>query len=422
MRITFSNARIIDPDLGRDFLGSLSVEEGIITSIDGPNRGTILDCGGACLAPGIVDIGVKVCEPSQRHIESFRTASSAAVAGGVTCMVTRPDTEPPIDNPEILEFFLTRASSSSVVKILPIVSVSKGLFGKELSELGFMKDLGAVAFSEGLNYFENSKSLLKAMQYIKALDKLFIGHPQEITLSKGGVATAGAFASKLGLPIISTVAEKIGLERDLALVSLTNVRYHADQITSATSIDTLKHYKKQNSKISAGTSIHHICLNELDIGPYKSFFKLTPPLRSETDRVATIEGLKDGIIDIIGSFHTPENEESKRLPYELATSGAIGLETLLSSALRLFHDKTFDLPSLFRFLSLNPAELLGKPFGRIKVGAPADLVVFDPDEPFVVNRFKLKSKSKNTPFDKQLLQGRVLKTFIDGKQVFEGLN
>ena len=422
MSITFTNARIIDPDLGRDFVGSLCIEEGIITSIDGPHHGKILDCRGACLAPGIVDIGVKVCEPGERHIESFRTASSAAVAGGVTCMVTRPDTKPPIDNPEVLEFFLTRASRSAAVKILPSVSVSKDLFGKEISELGFMKDLGAIAFSEGLNYFENSKALLKAMQYIKALDKIFIGHPQENTLSKGGVATAGPFASKLGLPTISTIAEKIGLERDLALVSLTNVRYHADQITTASSIETLRRYKKENLKISAGTSIHHICLNELDIGPYRSFFKLTPPLRSEKDRVATIEGLKDGTIDIIGSFHTPQDEESKRLPYEVAAPGAIGVQTLLSSALRLFHDKIFDLPSLFRFLSLNPANLLGKPFGRIKVGSPADLVIFDPDEPFVLNRFELKSKSKNTPFDEQLLQGRVLKTFIDGKEVYEGVD
>ena len=208
MIITFKNARIIDPDSGRDYLGSLCIEEGIITSIDGPYQGKVLDCRGACLAPGIVDVGVKVCEPGERHIESFRTASAAAVAGGVTCMVTRPDTKPPIDNPEILEFFLTRASRSASAKILPIVSITKGLFGKELSELGFMKDLGAVAFSEGLNFFENSQSLLKAMQYIKALDKLLIGHPQEAKLSKGGVATAGPFASKLGLPTVSTIAEK----------------------------------------------------------------------------------------------------------------------------------------------------------------------------------------------------------------------
>ena len=202
------------------------------------------------------------------------------------------------------------------------------------------------------------------------------------------------------------------------LVSLTNVRYHADQITTASSIDTLNAIKKKTLKYLLYL-IHHICLNELDIGPYRSFFKLTPPLRSEIDRVATT-GLKDGTIDIIGSFHTPQDEE-KRLPYEVAASGAIGVQTLLSSALRLFHDKTFDLLSLFRFLSLNPADVLGMPFGRIKVGSPADLVIFDPDEPFVLNRFKLKSKSKNTPFDEQLLQGRVLKTFIDGKEVFESV-
>ena len=236
------------------------------------------------------------------------------------------------------------------------------------------------------------------------------------------MATAGAFASKLGLPSVSTVAEKIGLERDLSLASLTKVKYHADQITTEESVETLKRYKKINDRISAGTSIHHISLNELDIGPYRTFFKITPPLRSEKDRLAVINGLKDGTIDIIGSFHTPQDEESKRLPYETAAPGAIGLETILCSSLRLTKDKIFNLPTLFKFLSLNPANLIGAPFGRIKEGRPADLVVFDPDEPFLIDRFKLKSKSKNTPFDEQTMQGRVLMTYVNGEEVFRRYN
>ena len=420
--ITFKNVRIIDPESNRDSLGSLTIDNGIIEKIDGPIKGESIDCKGACLAPGIVDIGPKICEPGERHKESFRTASAAAAAGGVTCLVTRPDTSPPIDTPEILEFFLTRASNSANVKILPMVTMSKNLSGSEMSELGFMKDLGAIAFSEGLNYFHDTKYFQKTMQYIKALDLFIIGHPQENSLSEGSVATAGAFASKLGLPSVSTVAEKIGLERDLCLASLTEVKYHADQITTEDAVETLKRYKKTNDRISAGTSIHHISLNELDIGPYRTFFKITPPLRSEKDRLAVINGLKDGTIDIIGSFHTPQDEESKRLPYETAAPGAIGLETILCSALRLTKDKIFNLPTLFKFLSLNPANLIGAPFGRIREGSPADLVVFDPDEPFLIDRFKLKSKSKNTPFDEQTMQGRVLMTYVNGEEVFRRYN
>ena len=417
--ITFSNARVINPETGSEAMGSVTIKNGLIVDVKDQGGGRTIDCKGACLAPGIVDIGAKICEPGERHKESFRTASAAAISGGVTCLVTRPDTSPPIDSPEMLEFFLNRASNSANVKIFPMATLSKNLEGKEMSELGFMKDLGAIAFSEGLNYFSNTRDLFKILKYIKTLDVPFIGHPQEGTLSHGAVATTSPFALKMGLPQVPSIAEKIGLERDLALISETKGQYHADQVTTGPAIETLRKYKALGLKVSAGTSIHHVSLNDLDIGPYRSFFKMTPPLRTETDRLAIIEGLKDGTIDIIGSFHTPQDEESKRLPYEIAAPGAVGLETLLCSALRLVQEKIFTLPEIFRFLSLNPANIIGKPFGRISAGAPADLIVFDPDEPFILNRFKLQSKSKNTPFDEQVMQGRVLMTFIDGKEVFK---
>ncbi len=423
MTLLLKNARLIDPDAGTETAGDLRIANGTIAGIapDLKTRKneTIHDCAGMCLAPGIVDIGVKIGEPGERHKESFRSAGQAAAAGGVTTIVMRADTLPAIDTPETLAFVLNRARDGTGVRIHPMAALTKGRTGREMTEIGFLLDAGAVAFSDGDAVVDDPKVFARALSYSGALGALVIGHVQDRGLSEGAAVTSGKFATVKGLPGVSPMAERMGLERDLALVEMTGARYHADQITTAAALPALKRGKAAGLDITAGVSIHHLTLNELDIGDYRTFFKVKPPLRAEPDRAAAVAAVADGTIDIISSMHTPQDEESKRLPFEEAASGAVGLETLLPAALQLVHGGALDLPTLFRALSFNPAQRLGLAGGRIAIGEPADLVLFDPDAPFRLDRFTLNSKSKNTPFDGAQLQGRVLATFVGGRVVHE---
>jgi dihydroorotase len=288
-----------------------------------------------------------------------------------------------------------------------------------MTEIGFLKDAGAIAFTDFNNVVKNSKILSRALSYAKSLDALVIGHPQDPDLSEESSATSGKFASLRGLPSVTPLAERMALDRDMALVELTGVQYHFDQITTSRSIPALERAKRNGHKVTAGTSIHHLTLNELDVADYRSFFKLNPPLRSENDRMAIIDAVNSGVIDIVSSFHTPQDEESKRLPFETAAAGAVGLETLLPASLQLFHSQSVSLGKLIRTMTLNPAILLNLPSGRITPGAPADLIIFDADIPFILDRETLKSKSKNTPYDGQKLQGKVRRTIVSGKTIFE---
>ncbi|TCP62858.1 dihydroorotase [Rhodovulum bhavnagarense] len=422
MKTLFTNARLIDPEAETDALGWLLVEGETILAIgtgEAPPAETKIDCAGKCLAPGIVDIGVKVCEPGERHKESFGSAGAAAAAGGVTTMVTRPDTCPAIDTPEVLEFVTRRGREASPVRIKPMATLTKGREGREMVEIGFLLDAGAVAFTDGDRVVENTKVLSRAMTYARSLGALVIAHPQDPGLSKGACTTSGKFASLRGLPAVAPMAERMALDRDLALVEMTGAKYHADQITTARALPALERAKQNGRDVTAGVSIHHLTLNELDVGDYRTFFKVKPPLRSEDDRLAMVEAVGSGLIDVISSMHTPQDEESKRLPYEEAASGAVALETLLPAAMRLYHAGAIALPRLWRALSLNPSRRLGLATGRLAPGAPADLVWFDPDAPFVLDRFGLRSKSKNTPFDGARMQGHVLGTWVAGKPVFE---
>lgn len=412
---TLANALIVDPEGGRTFRGGVTIDgETIAEVFEGPRDG--IDCEGRALAPGIVDIGVKVGEPGERHKESFRTAGAAAAAGGVTTMVTRPDTLPAIDEPERLEFILRRGVEASPSRVLPMAALTKRREGREMTEIGFLMDAGAVAFTDAAAV-ESARVFQRCLAYAAGLGALVVGHPQEPVLSAGACMTSGQYASQLGLPAVSPVAERIGLERDLALVEATGARYHADQISSAAALPALARAKATGLAVTAGASIHHLTLNELDVGDYRTFFKLTPPLRSEDDRTALVEALAEGLIDVVGSFHTPQDEEEKRLPFEEAASGAVGLETLLPAAMQLHH-AGLSLPLLWRALSLNPSRLLGAPTGRMAAGAPADLVLFDPNAPFVLDRAGLRSKSKNTPYDLRRMQGKVLGTWVAGRRVF----
>lgn len=415
----FTNARLIDPEAGTDSPGSLTVRDGLILARDAspPKGARTIDCGGRCLAPGIVDLGVKIGEPGERHRESFGTAGQAAAAGGVTTIIARPDTNPAIDTPETLEF-VTRRAAEAPVRIRHMAALTKGRDGREMTEIGFLRDAGAVAFTDVFRVSTQAKAIARAMSYARSLGALVVGHPQDPGLSDGAAATSGKFASLRGIPAVSPMAERMGLERDLALVEMTGVRYHADQITTAGALPALARAKAAGLDVTAGTSIHHLTLNEFDLGDYRTFFKLTPPLRSEADRLAVVAAVAEGTIDIISSFHTPADEESKRLPFEEAAPGAVALETFLPAAMRLYHAGHLDLPALFRAMALNPARRLGLPQGRLAPGAPADLVLFDPDAPFLMDRFRLRSKSKNTPFDGARMEGKVLATYVAGTQVF----
>ena len=422
----FINARLIDAEAQTDAVGALLVEEGLISAVfDDPHPDltgpTIVDCQGQCLAPGIVDVGVKVSEPGERHKESFRSAGRAAIAGGVTTIVTRPDTLPAIDTPETLEYLRRRATDDAGINVLHMAALTKGREGREMTEIGFLQDAGAVAFSDADRVVSDTKVISRALSYAASLNALVIGHVQEPILSKGAAVTSGKFASLRGLPGVSPMAERMGIDRDIALLEMTGAAYHVDQITTARALPPLERAKANGLNITAGVGIHHLTLNELDVADYRTFFKLKPPLRSETDRLAVVEAVAGGLIDIICSMHTPQDEESKRLPYEEAASGAVGLQTLLPAALRLYHEDQLTLPQLFRAMALNPAKRLGLSSGRLTKGAPADLILFDPDAPFVMDRFTLHSKSKNAPFDGARMQGRVRGSWVAGRNLTETL-
>lgn len=420
----FINARLINPETDSITTGGLLVTEGKIAHMfegDLAQSGAarVVDCGGKYLAPGIVDMGVQVCEPGERHKESYGSAGAAAAAGGVTTIITRPDTDPPIDNPETLEFVSRRAREASPVHVHPMAALTKGRAGREMTEIGFLRDAGAVAFTDGNRVLEDSKVFSRALTYARGLGALVVAHVQDPSLSKGACVTSGKFASLRGLPGVSPMAERMALDRDVALIEMTGARYHADQITTARALPALARAKANGLDITAGTSIHHVTLNALDVADYRTFFKLTPPLRDEDDRLAVAEALANGLIDILSSQHTPQDEESKRLPFEEAASGAVALETFLPAAMRLYHAELVSLPQLWRAMSYRPAQRLGLPSGRMAVGAPADLVLFDADAPFVMDRTTLRSKSLNTPFDGQRMQGKVIATYVDGVRVFD---
>ncbi len=419
MILHFHNARLVDPEAQSVGEGPLTVRDGRIEALgaEAPQGAELIDCGGRCLAPGLIDWGVKIGEPGERHKESFRSAGRAAAAGGVTTVIARPDTLPPIDAPESLEF-ATRRAADAPVNIRHMAALTRAREGREMVEMGFLQDAGAVAFTDGVRVVADTRLLSRCMTYARGLGALIVGHPQDPGLSKGAAATGGKFASLYGLPAVSPMAEVMGLDRDLALVAMTGARYHADQITVAASLPALRRAREGGLDVSAGISIHHLTLNEYDVGGYRTFFRFTPPLRAEDDRLAMVEAVAEGLIDVIASFHTPQDEESKRLPFAEAAPGAVGLQTLLPAAMRLYHQGGLSLPQLWRAMSLNPARRLGLPGGRLAAGAPADLVLFDPDAPFVLDRFTLLSKSKNTPFDGARMEGRVLGTWVAGRRVF----
>lgn len=424
--LLFANARLIDPARDLDMRGDLLIAGGVIRDAQsgirssGVPEGTeVIDCAGRVVAPGLIDMRAFVGEPGAEHRETLATASRAAAAGGVTTIVCQPDTTPVIDEPAIVDFVLRRARDTAIVRVEPMAALTKRLQGEELAEIGLLKAAGAVAFTDGAKSLASAQVMRRALTYARDFDALIVHHPQDRDLAGSGVMNEGEFAARLGLAGIPKAAETIVLERDLRLVSITGGRYHAASLTCAESLEVLRRAKEAGLSLSASASINHLALNELDIGSYRTFCKLVPPLRAEEDRRALVEALASGLLDVVVSDHDPQDVETKRLPFAEAAPGAVGLETMLAAALRLVHSGDVSLLTIFKAMSSRPAALLGLAGGTLKPSAPADVIVFDPDDPWVLDPDDLKSKCKNTPFDEARLQGRVLRTLVAGRTVYE---
>ncbi|MGQ0663262.1 MAG: dihydroorotase [Pseudomonadota bacterium] len=428
--VAYVNARLLDPASGLDALGGVVVADGLIADwgphlarasalgATGPHGMEAIDCAGACLAPGLVDMRVALREPGEEHKETLATASEAAAAGGVTTMICLPDTKPPIDDPALVESIARRARETALVRIHAYAAVTRNLDGREMTEFGLLAAAGALGFTDATRAVVDAQVMRRALAYAKVFDRPIVQHPEEPALARGGAMNDGEIATRLGLPGIPAAAEAIMVERDLRLVELTGGRYHAAHLSTAAAIEAVRQAKARGLAVSADTAPPYFALNEMAVGDYRTFAKLSPPLRSETDRQAVIEGVKDGTIDALASDHAPHDQDSKRLPFAQAAFGMIGLETLLAVTLELVHNRHLSLLAAIDRLSRAPAKLLGLAAGRLAKGAAADLAMFDPDRPWKVAEKKFRSKSKNSPFDGRPVQGLVLRTMVAGATVF----
>jgi dihydroorotase len=418
------NARIVDPASNADRKGALLVRDGTIESITAgpppgvPEGATVIDARGHILAPGLIDMRVFTGEPGHEYRETLATAAEAAAAGGVTSFVLMPDTAPVVDDGAIVDFIIRRAAATAKVNVLPAAAITKGLRGEEITEFGLLKEAGAVCLADGRQSIQSAGLMRAAMSYAANFDIPIVHHAADRSLVGDGVMNEGTLATISGLKGIPLEAETIPLARDLQLAILTGARVHAAQVSTTGSVELLASAKRRSSTLSAGISINNLALNENDVAPYRTFFKLSPPLRSEDDRQAMIEGLKTGVIDVIHSAHDPQDSEVKRQPFAEASEGAIGLETLLPAALRLVHSSDLTLMTILRAMTQRPAEILGLTCGRLAPGAPADFILIDLDFPWIVAEKDLLSRSHNTAFEGARMQGSVMQTFVAGRSVF----
>jgi len=424
--LAFVNARLVDPHSGWDGPGALLVKDGVIAGIvKGGEPGAIsddfevMDARGAMLAPGLVDLRVKTGEPGAETKETLKSAALAAAAGGVTSIVVQPDTAPVIDEASVVDFILRRTRDIELVHVYPAGAATKGCLGERMAEIGLMAEAGCVYVTDADRPIVNSKVLRRVLAYAASFGVLVAHRPADPWLAAGAAATEGEFAGRMGLPSVPPIAEKIMLDRDLALVELTGARLLVDQVTTACALESLERGRARGLPVMATTSINHLSFNEIDIGDYRTFVKFDPPVRGEDDRQATIEALASGLIDIVVSAHAPAPAEDKRLPYDEAAPGAVGLQTLLPALLAFYHDGRIPLINLMAAVTSRPADLIGLPAGRLTVGAPADLVLCDLNAPLVVDLDALKSKSRNSPFDGRRLQGQVQMTLVDGRVVYQ---
>jgi len=420
-RVLYRGARLLDPLTGTDRIGDLLTEDEVIAALDpdiDPGDAQVVDGTGYCLAPGLIDVRVFVQEPGAEHRETFATAGAAAAAGGVTTLITMPNTDPVIDDVALVQYVTRRARETSPVRIQPMAALTKGLDGRRLTEMGLLGEAGALAFTDGDRALGDALVMSRALSYARAFDALIVAHAEEPTLSAGGAMNQGEIATRLGLPGIPKAAETILIERDLRLVEITGGRYHVAQVTCAESIAAVAQAKQRGLPVTCGTAPHYFALNESAVAQYRTFAKTSPPLRAEADRQAVVAGLAAGVIDVICSSHHPQDPESKRRPFAQAAPGAVGLETMLAVALELVHRGDMAMLDVLATLTSSPARLLGLAGGRLAPGAPADLVLFDPAAPWLVDADKFRSKSKNSPFDERPLQGHAVRTVVAGRTVF----
>jgi dihydroorotase len=414
------NASLVDPEKGTQSPGGVLMDNGVIVDfgahVTRANVGDaqVIDCGGDVVSPGLIDMRVFVGEPGAERRETIASASKAAAAGGVTTLCVTPDTTPALDSTAVIDFFVRRARDNGEVRFYPVAALTKGLAGHEIAEMGLLGQAGAIAFGNGRTSVRDAQVMRRAMTYSTDFDALVMHVPQDADLAANGVMNEGERASRLGLAGVPREAEAIMLDRDLRLVAMTGARYHAELVSTTLSIDSMLRARKHGLRVTCGVSINHLTLNENDIGDYRTFLKLMPPLRHEDERMALVEALAIGAIDVIVSDHCGQDVEAKRVPFAEAEPGAIGLETMLAAGLRLVHNGQISLPVLLRAMTVRPAQILGLPQGRFAKGAPADLIRFDPDEPFVVDPAKLFARCKNTPFDEARLQGIVKTTLVAG--------
>ena len=421
----FINANIVDPHNSLNELGGLIIgEDGKIEAIGKkvninnlPTREKPIDLNGKYIFPGIVDMRVFVGEPGYEYKENFRTLSNAALSGGVTSVVTMPNTDPVIDNVSIVDFLKRRGRDKSMINIFPCASLTKNIEGSNMTEFGLLQKKGIIAFTDGIRTIQNTQLMSRIMNSAKDLGSLIMQHAEDLDLSKNGMINSGIIATKLGLAGIPDVAERIIIERDLTLLENIKCRYHISQISSEKSVDVIKQ-RRDKVKFTCGVSINNLSLNENDIGDFRTFLKLSPPLRREEDRVSLVNALKDELIDVIVSDHKPEDEESKRLTFAQAATGASGIETLLSLSLELYHNGSVKLETIIKALTSNPSKILKINKGSLSIGADADLCIVDINKPWIVKKEKLISKSKNTSIEDKKLQGKVTNTFVKGKELF----
>ena len=419
-KIAYVNARLLDPATGLDAMGGVLSEGEVITQVgEGlfadavPDDAKVIDCQGQCLSPGLVDMRVHMSG------ENVQATGNAAVAGGVTTAICLPGTKPVIDDPTVVEFIARTARKAGLVKVYPYGAITKGLEGKELAEMGMLAESGAVAFTDGNHAVANARTMVQALSYAATFGLMIIEHAEEHTLSENGVMNEGETATRLGLTGIPREAESIIVERDLRLAEMTGGRLHFAHVSTAESVELIRRAKDRGLTVTCDTAPPYFALNETAVGDYRTFAKLTPPLRTEADREAIVRGLKDGAIDAIASDHCPKSEDLKRLPFADAAFGGLGMETLLAITLELTHNGHLGLLEALGLITHHPADLLGLSAGRLKVGAAADMVIFNPDTGWKVEADQLHSRAKNTPFDGRPVQGQVLRTVIDGRTVFE---
>ena len=422
----FINANIVDPNNSINEIGGLIIgEDGKIEAVGKkvntnnlPTREKPIDLKGNYIFPGLVDMRVFVGEPGYEYKENFRTLSNAALAGGVTSVVTMPNTDPIIDNVSIVDFLKRRGRDKSKINIFPCASLTKNIEGTNMTEFGLLQKKGIVAFTDGIKTIQNPRLMSRIMNSAKDLGCLIMQHAEDFELAKNGMINSGIIASKLGLSGIPEIAERILIERDLTLLEKVKCRYHISQLSSQKSIDAIKQ-RKEIVKFTSGVSINNLSLNENDIGDFRTFLKLSPPLRREEDRVALVQGLKDELIDVIVSDHKPEDEESKRLTFSQAATGASGIETLLSLSLELYHNGSLKLETIIKALTSNPAKILKINKGNLSTGNDADFCIVDINKPWIVKKENLISKSKNTSIEDKKLQGKVINTFVKGQELFK---